>query len=290
MKKRDRYKKKRNFSNKILITSGILTIVFFGLYFPFYTLPLFVNVGLTQPTPPKAAIVDQGSLAPTSRPNPVFVKKATAILKEAGFSVDYYPGEEVTVEFYRNLPNYGYDFIIERTHSAMYNPKKSKKLDSILNSPKKSHLCIFTNEPVTREKVEKYRFDVVNDRLIGSFHKKGDEKRGDIYFGISPCFVMLSMRWRFDGTTVIMMGCDGLKDDRMAKAHIKKGCKVYISWSGLVSSDYSDKATICLLQHLLREKLPVKKAVKETMREVGPDPKYKSVLGFYPIEVGNYIF
>jgi len=101
------------FSNKILITLGVLTIIFFlGLYFPFYILPFSVNVGFTQPSLPKAAIVDQGSLAPTAGPNPVFVKKATAILKEAGFSVDYYPGEEVTVEFYRNLPTYGYDFII----------------------------------------------------------------------------------------------------------------------------------------------------------------------------------
>jgi hypothetical protein len=134
MKKRDRYKKKRYFSNKILITFAVLTIVFFlGLYFPFYTLPFSVEVGFTQPTPPKAAIVDQGSLAPTSRPNPVFIKKATAILEEAGFSVDYYPGEAVTVEFYRNLPNYGYDFIILRTHSSIYNPNKSKKLDSTSN-------------------------------------------------------------------------------------------------------------------------------------------------------------
>ena len=289
MKKRERYKKKKYFSNKILVTYGVLTIVFFlGLYFPFYTLPFSVNVGFTQPTPPKAVIVDQGSLAPTSGPNPVFIKKATAILKEVGFSVDYYPGEEVTVEFYRNLPNYGYDFIIDRTHSAMHYPKSYISV-SAFSLPKKGHLCIFTNEPLDRIKIKKYLFDVQNARLIGCGYKKGGEKKGDLYFGITPCFVMLSMRWRFDGTTVIMMGCDGLKDDRMAKAYIKKGCKVYISWSGLVSSDYSDKATICLLKHLLREKLPVKKAVTETMREVGSDPKYKSVMQFYPIEAEDDI-
>ena len=289
MKKRDRYKKKRYFSNKILITFGVLTVVFFlGLYFPFYTFS--VKVGFTQPSPPKAAIVDQGSLAPTTGPNPVFVEKATGILKEAGFNVDYYPGEEVTVEFYRNLPNYDYDLIIVRTHSAMLNPNKYKKLDSASNFPKESYLCIFTNEPVNEKKVEKYYFDVVNKRLIGSFYKKGDEMKGDLYFGISPCFVTLSMRWKFDDTIIIMTGCDGLKKERMAKAYIQKGCKVYISFSGLVSADYTDKTTIYLLQHLLLEKLPVKEAVGETMREVGPDPTYKSVLGFYPIEAGNYIF
>jgi hypothetical protein len=289
MKKSDTYKKEKYISTKrILITFEILIVLFVtALYFPFSISPFSFSVGLTQPIPPKAAIVDQGSLAPTSGPNPVFVKKATDILKEAGFSVDYYPGEEVTVEFYRNLPNYGYDLIIERTHSAIHNPDKYKQLDSILDSPKKSHLCIFTNEVVTKEKVEKYFFDVVNDRLVGSFYKKGDEKNGNLYFGITPCFVMLSMRWRFDKTTVIMMGCDGLKEERMAEAYINKGCKVYISWSGLVSSNYSDEATISLLYHLLREKLPVNSAVTKTMRDMGPDPKYKSVMQFYPMQAGS---
>jgi hypothetical protein len=148
-------------------------------------------------------------------------------------------------------------------------------------------LCIFTNEVVTKEKVEKYFFDVVNDRLVGSFYKKGDEKNGNLYFGITPCFVMLSMRWRFDKTTVIMMGCDGLKEERMAEAYINKGCKVYISWSGLVSSNYSDEATLSLLYHLLREKLPVNSAVTKTMRDMGPDLKYKSVMQFYPMQAGS---
>lgn len=275
--------KKRGFSNKILITFAVLTVVFFlGLYSPSHLLPFSVEVGFTQPTPPKAAIVDQGSLAPTSGPNPVFVKKATAILKEAGFSVDYYPGEEVTVKFYRNLPTYGYDLIIERTHSDMHYPESNISA-SASNSPKKGYLCIFTNEPLDRTKVKKHLFDVKNKRLIGCGYKKGDKKRGDLYFGITPTFVTQSMRGKFDGTTVIMMGCEGLKNNSMAKAYIQKGCKAYTSWNGPVSSDHADKATISLLQHLLLEKLPIKEAVVETMRKVGSGTTYKSVLLFYPI-------
>ena len=44
---------------------------------------------------PRAAIVDQLSLSFLS---PSFVRRCTAILESAGFSVDYYPGKEVTVE------------------------------------------------------------------------------------------------------------------------------------------------------------------------------------------------
>jgi hypothetical protein len=263
----------------------VLTIVFsLDLHSTCSILPITVRVGLTQPSHPKAAIIDQGSLAPTSGPNPVFITKATELLKEAGFSVDYYPGEAITVDFYRNLPNHNYDFIIDRTHSAIFNPNKDRTLNEIVSSPKKPHLCIFTNESVDEKKVDTYLFDVVNDRLIGSFYKIGDEKTGNLFFGITPCFVMLSMRWRFDGTTFIMMGCDGLKDNSMAQAFIQKGCKNYISWSGLISSDYSDKATLQLLHYLLAEKLSVKDAVDATMKKVGPDPKYKSVMRFYPIE------
>lgn len=59
--------------------------------------------------PKKAAIVDQLSL---TQPNPAFAETATGILEDAGYLVDYYPGEAVTVEFYRDLPTHGYDLIL----------------------------------------------------------------------------------------------------------------------------------------------------------------------------------
>ena len=108
MKRSDNHNKNKHIVKKRILIISVTLIVLFStlLSFSFSTLTFPFNFGPTQPTQPKAAIVDQGSLAPTSRPNPVFVKKATAILIEAGFSVDYYPGEEVTVEFFRNLPSY----------------------------------------------------------------------------------------------------------------------------------------------------------------------------------------
>src|SRR4030042_6800376 len=62
----------------------------------------------------KAAIVDHLSL---SHPNQAFVKECSETLKKAGYTVDYYKGEEVTVEFYRNLPALEYDLIVFRVHS-----------------------------------------------------------------------------------------------------------------------------------------------------------------------------
>lgn len=84
---------------------------------------LALNAGSDGQSPPKAAIVDQLSLR---QPNPAFVQSATATLEQAGYSVDYYPGDQVTVDFYRNLPTHGYELVVVRGHSAV--PRKDLAL------------------------------------------------------------------------------------------------------------------------------------------------------------------
>src|SRR4030067_2555141 len=84
---------------------------------------------------PRAAIVDHLSI---SHPNQAFVKECSEILKKAGYAVDYYKGEEVTVEFYRNLPALEYDVIVFRVHSAYIHKYLS--------------LSMFTSEPYSKER------------------------------------------------------------------------------------------------------------------------------------------
>jgi hypothetical protein len=67
------------------------------------------------PTGNKAAIIDHLSI---SQPNQTFVENATTILEQAGYNVSYFKGEEVTVNFYRNLPSQGFSLIIFRVHST----------------------------------------------------------------------------------------------------------------------------------------------------------------------------
>jgi hypothetical protein len=59
----------------------------------------------------KAPIVDQ--LYPLE-PNQAFIDKTTSDLENSGFQVDYYRGDEITVDFYRSLPTLGYKLIIFR--------------------------------------------------------------------------------------------------------------------------------------------------------------------------------
>ena len=65
---------------------------------------------------PRAAIVDHLAL---TQLNPAFAETAADLLEQAGYAVDYFPGEEVTVGFYRHLPTWGHELIILRVHSAL---------------------------------------------------------------------------------------------------------------------------------------------------------------------------
>lgn len=216
----------------------------------------------------KAAIVDQLSIF---QPNKTFIYEATSILKEAGFTVDYYKGEEVTVDFYRKLPEQDYSLIILRAHSCL----------EYAGNQTTGNVDIFTSEAYSEDKAATTYFtEAWDDRLVRVFFTEG----GTDYFGISPNFVKHSLKKRFNNTMIIMMGCDGLRPGytTMAKAFIRSGAGVYIGWSGLVTSTYSDRATIYLLQSLTNENQTIKDAIISTMNKVGSDPAFQSELLCYP--------
>ena len=216
-----------------------------------------LSSGGGQPDGPKtAAIVDQLSL---TVPNPEFIESARSLLHEAGYLVDYYPGEEVTVEFYRNLPTHDYDLIILRVHSAGVRQEGVDRVN------------LFTSDLVTS----------VPDDLKPGYWEEGRagllrvvaySDDGPEYFGIPPSFIESSMRGKFRDTTVVMMGCDGLRFARLGEAFLKKGANSFISWNQPVSASHTDAATERLLHNLFLEGLPAQEAVTQTMADVGPDP------------------
>jgi len=249
----------------------ILLIVIFSSYFTYNS----QNQPQNQTTNPtssqlEAAIVDQLSL---TCPNQTFIKTATNTLKQAGYTVDYYPGEEVTVEFYRNLPTHGYKIIILRVHSTATWTQKTE-----------APVMLFTSG---RASPTEYVYEQLTDQLVGVSFSHKERERGIIYFGVSPLFVIKSMKGNFQNTAIIMMGCEGLNNPLMARAFVEKGAKVYVSWNQTVSASHTDTATGSLLQKLIIEKQTVKQAVYNTMIEVGLDPAYGSMLGYYPARVGN---
>ncbi|OGO51528.1 MAG: hypothetical protein A2148_01220 [Chloroflexi bacterium RBG_16_68_14] len=220
--------------------------------------------------PPKAAIVDQASL---SQANPSFVQKATSTLEQAGYVVDYYPGGQVTVDFYRELPTRGYDLLVLRTHSGL-----------VREGDQENEAFLFTSEPYSQTE---YVDDQQARRLIMATYDTTSGVSVELselsrYFGIVAEFVKSAMKGRFDDTTIILMGCNGLTSNTLAKAFVERGAKQVASWDGLVSASHTDAAAERLLEHLLVEGLSLEEAVARTMAEVGPDPTYQSKLLSYP--------
>jgi hypothetical protein len=224
------------------------------------------TTGDSAPGPATAAIVDQLSL---TEPNPTFAATATNLLEQGGYAVDYYPGEQVTVEFYRGLPAHGYDLLVLRVHSGMATD------DGVPTG----YLGLFTGEPFSEVFHDAETWEDAEAGRLGRA-RQGDGSPE--YFSIVPDFIESSMRERFEGTTVIMMGCDGLRTDATAEAFVRKGAKAVVGWSGRVSASHTDAATERLLQHLLIEEHTSREAVARTMAEVGPDPQYHSTLVYYP--------
>jgi hypothetical protein len=258
----------------------ILLAAAFSVYFGYTILNSSANLNFIEPTLQfkpenpdpelKAVIVDQVSL---TFPNQTFIETAASALTGAGFTVDYFSGENVTVDFYRTLPTRGYGVVILRVHSAGYAVSGMRSLE----------LQLFTSEPYSETR---YVPEQLRDE-VGMVLYSSAQLPSEAYFGIGPNFVQQCMKDKFEGTIIILMGCDGLDGTQMANAFIEKGARTYISWNGSVSESYADQATIQLLQHLVAEGQTVKQAVENTMKEVGPDPAYNNTLEYYPLKSGN---
>jgi hypothetical protein len=183
--------------------------------------------------------------------------------------VDYCPGEQVTVDFYRGLGTRGYDFIVLRAHAARLRRADGTAYDEV---------ALFTSEPYsTSTHIDEQRAKY----LIRTRYSAEDQRR---FFGIMPEFVESEAKGTFDGATVILMGCDGLRSEATARAFVKRGAAAFIGWDKEVSAERTDQATLLLLRSLLLDHLGTGEAVAQTMSEVGPDPSFDSHLRYYPAE------
>jgi hypothetical protein len=240
-----------------IIASLIIAVVAFS----------FLSTTFFTDRTPKIAIVDQLSV---QWPDPTFNQTIQGILNQTSLKVDYYPSEDVTVEFYRTLPSHNYKLIIFRVHSTA---------ESVVqNAPQ--WVVFFTSESYSNTTHVQMQ---MNMQLAWVRFPNSEPK----YFGITPLFVKDAVEGRFSDTVIISMGCEGLKQNTMADAFIQKGAKAFISWNGFVSESHTDNATAYLLRHLITEKQTIGEAVNQTMNDVGPDPTDKSILMYYPDNAGS---
>jgi len=251
----------------------ILLVVVFSAYFSYTFLTQSQNQANHSASELRAAIVDQASLSPAGGFNETFIEKASNILKQEGYTVDYYSGEKVTVDFFRDLPALGYKILVLRVHSTA--------TGSGATGQEEIPVVFFTSELYSTTKY-------VHEQLANQvFQASYVEQERPYYFAVGPQFIASCTRGAFNGTLVVMMGCEGLSNTWMAQAFVEKGAKVYIGWDKGIFFSHADAATINLLQYLLLEKQTINQAVENTMKEVGADPAENSLLAYYPLEVGD---
>jgi hypothetical protein len=203
--------------------------------------------------------VDQLSLTAA---NPEFVNESRNLLETNGYEVDYFAGEDVTVDLYRSLPERDYDLVILRVHSTAIITRGEEDVTSV---------SLFTGQPYTRDLYDE-------EQLQGRVGFAQYTEDGPKYFGVTSDFIRNSMKGQFDDATIVMMGCQGFINDRGAEAFADKGARTFIGWDGLVSAKHTDEATRLLLRHLVAEGADPEDAVASTMADIGPDPDYGSRL------------
>jgi hypothetical protein len=203
----------------------------------------------------KAALIDALS---NSSVNEEFSDSLNRTLQEAGFGFDVYRGSEVTVDFLERFAG-GYKLVIFRVHSALSSDKQ---------------LYLFTAEPYSSEKYSQEQYFLLVKEAYAT-------ESSQPVFAVNWGFVKRLMTGEFNGTLVVVMGCDGASDPLIAQEFVSQGAAGYVGWSGPVLLSHSDKAVLHLVEDLYVGRQPLKEAVDDTNSQVGRDPASGSVLECY---------
>jgi hypothetical protein len=215
----------------------------------------------------KAAIVDQ---LYALQPNQSFIDQNTKLLTDSGYRVDVYRGDEVTVDFFRGIPESGYSVIIFRAHAGLLGVE-GKAIQKT---------CVFTSEAYSESKH-------IPEQLSEKLAKARINEDQPWVFAVGSDFISHSARGKFNRTIIIMMGCSTAYINDLAGAFIDKGASVYVGWNASVGLDYMDSSTTTLLNKLFYGKVGVEDALAATMKEAGKDPDFGASLKYYPQEAGK---
>jgi hypothetical protein len=192
------------------------------------------------------------------------------MLSARGIRFDVFLPGDVTVPFYARLPTQGYTLIVLRVHTGLGDPGSDVPIG------------LFTNEPYDPNRY-------VVEQASGLVGAAQAGEGSPVVFAVTPKFIRETMRGRFSDTIIVLGGCYGLQSGELAQAFIAKGARVVVGWTGLVDLAHTDRATEIFLEEFLVQGKSIQQAVAETMRTIGPDPLFKSELGYYPISQGGTV-
>lgn len=255
---------RKGLNRKLLYTVLLVTIVLSALLVVYY---LFLQSRGEEWT---AAIVDQLAVEDILS-NPDFNTTSTQLLAASGYSVKYYPGGDVTIDFYEELPSKGSKMMLVRAHSAV--------------RENTTYVDLFTSE-VYQESLANgvYAYLAINRHISkASFNVPPYTK----YFAVGPSFVSSVMKGDFSDCFIVLMGCNSLNQTSMAEALVGRGAKVVVGWTGNVTLSDTDTCVLRLLDLLLEGDYTVQGAVDRVNQNY---PLNGTKLDHYPkdAETGSY--
>jgi len=236
---------KGGMSNKIIvITSIVISLGIITSSFVFENWNQYSSQSIK-----KAAILDQ---LYEDFPNEAFQNKATEYLEAAGYQVELYTTDEITVDFYKELPSLNYEFIVLRTHGG----------------PGEGGSTTLTTGEKFRENV--HLKEILNEQIGASIpiirmaEIEGQPKeviRENSYFDINSKLVDNAMEGQFSDTVLVIGGCSALNSTMLAESFVSRGVSSVVGWNGLVGDKDNDRITLEFLKEVLVNKIEIDDAV-----------------------------
>jgi len=217
----------------------------------------------------KAVIIDQ---LHNDIPNPVYQNKAISLLTDAGYEVDVYTTDDITVDFYKELPSMDYEFIVIRSHSlAVYGKNPS--------------VWLFTGEMYSDKK---YTFETMAGQLspgVPFLVEKNEvmtfsEAQSKRQFMIGSKFVE-GMEDKFPSSVIILGGCETMAFSSLADSFIARGASSVIGWNDLVESNINDNGILDVLEKILVDGKKTEEAVESVMQNFKDDDNPNLRLVYY---------
>jgi len=211
----------------------------------------------------KAVIIDQ---LHKDIPSLYFQNKTQTLLEDAGYQVDLFTTEDITVDFYKKLPTMNYKFIVFRTHSValgtvageIYNIE-SHIDEQLLGQLKKA-------VPFLPDYVEEVGWGALVNQT---------------YFTIGSKAVNEIMQGEFDKSIIILGGCDTLSGRNLADSFLERGASAVIGWDGLIGSDDNDRTILELLEKILSDGEDISNAVESTKENFVSHTQYSPTLKYF---------
>jgi len=220
---------------------------------------------------PKAVIIDQ---LHNDIPNENYQKMLTEYLETAGYEVDLYTTDAITVNFYKRLPAMNYEFIVIRSHAL--GPGVIE--DSA---------TLFTGEKYSEDKYLQEQLSGLVGIGIPFRPSHVEQRGGSEFFSDQKYFVLGSqlidekMFGSFPGSTIILGGCDTQEESFLANSLLRRGATEIIGWNGLITARDNDLVILDLLEEVLVNGVAMDEAVQLVMKNHEDNMRTPATLEYY---------